>query len=94
MKNSIIQHLKNKSFYLIGIGGAGMMGIAELLHNMGFSVRGSDIHQSNATNRLKALNIKIFIGHDSSHINLMILLYIPMLFLIIILSLSTQENKV
>ena len=69
MKNSIIQHLKNKSFYLIGIGGAGMMGIAELLHNMGFSVRGSDIHQSNATNRLKALNIKIFIGHNSSHIN-------------------------
>ena len=68
MKNSIIQHLKNKSFYY-WIGGAGMMGIAELLHNMGFSVRGSDIHQSNATNRLKALNIKIFIGHNSSHIN-------------------------
>ena len=68
MKNSIIQHLKNKSFYLIGIGGAGMMGIAELLHNMGFTVRGSDLQQNNATNRLNNLNIKIFIGHDSSHI--------------------------
>ncbi len=68
MKNSIIQHLKNKSFDLIGIGGAGMMGIAELLHNMGFTVRGSDLQQNNATNRLNNLNIKIFIGHDSSHI--------------------------
>ena len=68
MKNSIIQHLKNKSFYLIGIGGAGMMGIAELLHNMGFTVRGSDLQQNNATNRLNSLNIKIFIGHDSNHI--------------------------
>ena len=69
MKNSIIQHLKNKSFYLIGIGGAGMMGIAELLHNNQVQCKRINIHQSNATNRLKALNIKIFIGHNSSHIN-------------------------
>ena len=62
-----------------------MMGIAELLHNMGFSVRGSDIHQSNATNRLKALNIKIFIDTTRVILTLMILLYTPTLFLIIIL---------
>ena len=48
MKNTITQHLKNKSFYLIGIGGAGMMGIAELLHNLGFTVHGSDIIRLNS----------------------------------------------
>ena len=70
MKNSITQHLKNKSFFLIGIGGSGMMGIAELLHNLGFTVRGSDIHDNNAIKRLRKMKIKIFIGHDSKNINL------------------------
>ena len=69
MKNSITQHLKNKSFFLIGIGGAGMMGIAELLHNMGFRVRGSDICSSNEIDRLRLLKIKISIGHDSKNIH-------------------------
>ena len=68
MKNSIKQHLKNKSFFLIGIGGAGMMGIAELLHNMGFSVRGSDISDGNSVKRLRKLKIKIHIGHNSTNI--------------------------
>ncbi len=69
MKNSIIQHLKNKSFFLIGIGGAGMMGIAELLHNMGFLVSGSDISLTNDIERLRSLKIKISIGHNSKNIN-------------------------
>ena len=68
MKNTITQHLKNKSFYLIGIGGAGMMGIAELLHNLGFIVHGSDIADSSSITRLRKLKIKIYIGHDSSNI--------------------------
>ncbi len=70
MKNSITQHLKNKSFFLIGIGGSGMMGIAELLHNLGFTVRGSDVQENNAIKRLRKMKIKIFIGHDSKNINL------------------------
>ena len=70
MKNSITQYLKNKSFFLIGIGGAGMMGIAELLHNLGFKVRGSDIQDNNAIKRLRKMKIKVFIGHDSKNINL------------------------
>ena len=70
MKNSITQHLKNKSFFLIGIGGSGMMGIAELLHNLGFAVRGSDIQENNAIKRLRKMKIKIFIGHDPKNINL------------------------
>ena len=69
MKNTITQHLKNKKFYLIGIGGAGMMGIAELLNNLGFSVRGSDINESLAIKRLRKLKIKIFIGHNPKNIN-------------------------
>ena len=69
MKNSITQHLKNKSFFLIGIGGSGMMGIAELLHNLGFRVRGSDIKENNAIKRLRKLKIKIFIGHDANNLN-------------------------
>ncbi len=68
MKNSITQHLKNKSFFLIGIGGAGMMGIAELLHNMGFLVRGSDIRVNTAITRLRERKIKIFIGHNPKNI--------------------------
>ena len=70
MKNSITQHLKNKSFFLIGIGGSGMMGIAELLHNLGFTVRGSDLQENNAIKRLRKMKIKIFIGHDAKNINL------------------------
>ena len=70
MKNSITQHLKNKSFFLIGIGGSGMMGIAELLHNLGFRVRGSDLQENNAIKRLRKMKIKIIIGHDSKNINL------------------------
>jgi len=69
MKNTITQHLKNKKFYLIGIGGAGMMGIAELLNNLGFSVRGSDINESSTIKRLRKLKIKIFIGHNPKNIN-------------------------
>ena len=68
MKTTITQHLKNKKFYLIGIGGAGMMGIAELLYNLGCTVRGSDIIDSPSIKRLRKLKIKVFIGHDVKHL--------------------------
>ncbi len=68
MKNTITQHLKNKTFHLIGIGGAGMMGIAELLHNLGFSVTGSDIVESSTIKRLRKLKIKIYIGHKTTNL--------------------------
>ncbi len=69
MKNTITQHLKNKKFYLIGIGGSGMMGIAELLSNLGFLVRGSDINESSSVKRLRKLKIKVFIGHNVKNIH-------------------------
>ena len=68
MKNSITHHLKNKSFYLIGIGGAGMMGIAELLHNLGFTVHGSDINDTLSVERLRKLKIKVYTGHNPKNI--------------------------
>lgn len=46
-----------------------MSGIAEVLHNLGYEVTGSDIKESETTNRLKKLGIKIFIGHNRENIN-------------------------
>lgn len=54
--------------HFVGIGGAGMCGIAEVIHNQGYAVSGSDIKQSVVTERLKALGIEVFIGHDSKNI--------------------------
>jgi len=59
-----------KCIHMIGIGGSGMSGIAEVLHNLGFEVSGSDIHQSSVVNRLKKMGIKVMIGHHSKNIAL------------------------
>jgi UDP-N-acetylmuramate--alanine ligase len=54
---------KVKNIHMIGIGGAGMNGIAEILLNLGFSVTGSDISRSAVTDRLEKLGAKLHIGH-------------------------------
>jgi len=54
--------------HFIGIGGIGMSGIAEVLHNLGYLVQGSDASESYNTKRLEQLGIKIFIGHASEHV--------------------------
>ncbi len=59
--------------HFIGIGGIGMSGIAELLHNLGYEVTGSDIRESQNTKRLESLGVKVYIGHraenvDSAHV--------------------------
>jgi UDP-N-acetylmuramate--alanine ligase len=60
--------LKSSQFHFIGIGGIGMCGLAELLHNIGAKVSGSD-QQSNAnTDRLSHLGIKVFKGHQALQI--------------------------
>ena len=58
-----------KKIHFIGIGGIGMSGIAEVLHNMGYTVTGSDIRESDTVKRLKNLGIKVFIGHSQENIN-------------------------
>lgn len=57
-----------KSIHFVGIGGAGMGGIAEVLHNQGYQISGSDLTENAMVKRLQSLRIKIFLSHDASHI--------------------------
>ena len=57
-----------QQIHFIGIGGAGMSGIAEVLLNLGYQVSGSDLAESVSTQRLKALGAVIHIGHDPKNI--------------------------
>lgn len=59
-----IQHI-----HFVGIGGSGMCGIAEVMHNQGYQVSGSDIKESPVTERLRKIGIEIYIGHDSKNIS-------------------------
>ena len=52
-----------RTIHFVGIGGAGMCGIAEVLLNLGYKITGSDIRKSSNTARLAALGAKIYIGH-------------------------------
>ena len=54
-----------KSMHFVGIGGAGMCGIAEVLHNLGYRVSGSDLREGATTRRLKSLGLDVHIGHDA-----------------------------
>ena len=55
--------------HFIGIGGAGMSGIAEVLHNLGYDVSGSDQQENVTTQRLARLGINITIGHQAALVN-------------------------
>jgi len=57
-----------KHIHFVGIGGAGMSGIAEILHNLGYTVSGSDQSASATTERLAQLGLQVHIGHDAAHI--------------------------
>jgi len=57
-----------KHIHFVGVGGAGMSGIAEILHNLGYSVSGSDQSSTATTRRLAELGIRIHVGHDAEHI--------------------------
>ena len=57
-----------KHIHFVGIGGAGMSGIAEILHNLGYVVSGSDQSDGATTRRLASLGIRVAIGHDAAHI--------------------------
>ncbi|MFZ0923180.1 MAG: UDP-N-acetylmuramate--L-alanine ligase [Candidatus Acidiferrales bacterium] len=55
--------------HLIGIGGSGMSGIAEVLLALGYAVSGSDIKPSTTTERLRNLGARIFEGHEAQHVH-------------------------
>jgi len=59
---------KVKQVHFVGIGGAGMSGIAEVLLTLRYKVSGSDVAESTATRRLRQLGAKIHIGHAADHI--------------------------
>jgi UDP-N-acetylmuramate--alanine ligase len=57
-----------KRIHFIGIGGAGMSGIAEVLLNQGYNISGSDLMESAVTERLKLNGVTIFIGHNTANV--------------------------
>jgi UDP-N-acetylmuramate--alanine ligase len=59
---------KVKRVHFVGIGGAGMSGIAEVMLNLGYQVSGSDLADGAMTQRLRAGGAEIFIGHDAANV--------------------------
>ena len=59
---------KVKHLHFVGIGGAGMSGIAEVLSTLRYRVTGSDVAESATTRRLRALGIDVAIGHRAEHV--------------------------
>ena len=56
------------TIHFVGIGGIGMSGIAEVMHNLGYQVQGSDIAQNANVDRLRALGIKVEVGHRAENL--------------------------
>lgn len=54
--------------HFVGIGGIGMSGIAEVLHNLGYQVQGSDIAEGYNVERLRAAGISVMVGHDAANL--------------------------
>mgnify|MGYP001596573440 CR=1 FL=1 len=59
---------RTRRIHFVGIGGAGMSGIAELVANLGYAVRGSDLKASEVTDRLARLGVTVFVGHAAAHV--------------------------
>ncbi len=60
---------KVKRIHFVGIGGAGMSGIAEVLLNLGYKVSGSDLADGAVTKRLKSLGAKVCVGHGAENVD-------------------------
>jgi UDP-N-acetylmuramate--alanine ligase len=58
-----------RRIHFVGIGGAGMSGIAEVLHNLGYRVSGSDLHEGAATRRLHSLGIEVLPQHVHANVD-------------------------
>ncbi len=65
--NKFVNRMKN--IHLIGIGGSGMSGIAEVLKNLGFNVSGSDLNDSEVVARLRNIGIIVKIGHHAENVS-------------------------
>jgi UDP-N-acetylmuramate--alanine ligase len=58
-----------RRLHFVGIGGAGMSGIAELMANLGYEVQGSDERETSTTQRLRSLGINVYLGHRGDQVN-------------------------
>jgi len=67
-KEEIAIYNRPQHIFMIGIGGAGMSGIAEVLLNLGHQVAGSDLKETLVTKRLESLGATIYYGHDRKHV--------------------------
>ena len=54
--------------HFVGIGGIGMSGIAEVMHNLGYKVQGSDLNEGPSVERLRAQGIAVHIGHEKENV--------------------------
>jgi len=59
---------KNEVIHLIGIGGIGMSGLAQIMKNMGFTIQGSDLSRNKNTERLIKSGVKVFFNHDKKNL--------------------------
>lgn len=59
---------KIKKLYFVGIGGSGMSGIAEILHNLGYQIQGSDISPGEITDYLSGLGVTVYSDHRAANI--------------------------
>jgi len=64
----MIESSRIKKIHFAGIGGSGMSGIAEVLHNMGFQISGSDIAENDTVRRLRDMGMRIAIGHAAGNV--------------------------
>lgn len=65
-EDKIIENVKQ--IHMIGIGGSGMCPLAEILHSKGYILTGSDNNESDPLKRVKALGVKVFMGHSAENI--------------------------
>lgn len=66
MKENMKDRIRHIHF--VGIGGTGMCGIAEVLHNEGYQISGSDLANNAATRHLRAIGVRIYSGHSAENI--------------------------
>ncbi len=64
----MIESSRIRKIHFAGIGGSGMSGIAEVLHNMGFQISGSDIAENDTVRRLRAMGMRIAVGHAAANV--------------------------
>ena len=63
-----IRDFKDKRVHMVGIGGSSMSGLAEMLLQQGYHITGSDNARSHAVERLEALGVRVFIGHNEKNV--------------------------